>query len=1201
MAARLHVHSLDGGQPPGPGSGESILDVEDVSAMAPGATIDVYEAPNTAFGGLDEFNQIISSDRDEVVTVSWGFCETALQQGEPGFQQEENALFEEAAAQGQSVFAAAGDSGSDDCNGFETSVPVAPYLSVDDPGSQPYVVSVGGTTIEDATQPPEEHVWNDGALGGAGGGGISNSWVMPSWQAGATVPGVDPAATVATAEKVEGDHFCQGNPDGGTFGGATGDDPCREVPDVSAQADEFTGAVTVYSASFGPGASGWTTIGGTSSSAPIWAGLLADVNASVTCQGNDLTTSGVGFVSPLLYAVASSRASYAASFNDITTGNNDSYDIDNGKVFASTTGYDMASGLGSPQLTTPSGGDGLAYYLCSYAVSATRPTISNVDPSVVETNGSPSTVTVTGTGFEKGSAPDVSKIWVNNILLPADAYTVESPTTISLDAPPGDYLVPTDPTSDGSGPAVLTVTLTDGESSPITPASIIDSVDNDTNGPVPAVTGISSYGGAEAGGNKVTILGSGFSGDGVAVSSVTFGTVTATRFTVDNPFEITAVVPAFSSSGTKCETSLSSADDMCQTQVVVANANGSSEQYPIDLAYEGATVFNPNGVIPAPPGCGCEVVPAPSEYDYFPAPAITSLSTAEGGPASYASEKGTTTVTIDGRGLNLFAIEGLFFGPTSSEYSLDANYSYVSGTEIQVTAPPEQVTTDTLDVPVSIETLGGTSGSEQATYAGRPYLVSVSPSAATALGGQKVTVIGNGLEGTIMAEFTDAYTPYSFATQYTLDIGSDREATLLNPQQNPAVVKVRLCTATGCSRSHAQTSMIIYPPGNPVVTSASPASGPAHGGTHVTITGQNLGCVTSVWFGKTLAENFANAQALLDCGSYNSVEVRAPPGTAGTTVAITLETVESGATGYGASKAVKTAVFGYTDSAPSRPEIEVVGVGPDSASIGWQAPQSDGGSPITYYRVPAIAEGLPEQVAKLSPDAVSHHFHGLDWGVKWTIMVTAAQRVRGRSHSEGVGAPAEAGDLRLRVSVVVEVAEVVVIPIATGGPASRTSSASPTGRTSATGPAEPRAHAADDRLDARPGTIEDRRETRPVVPEHLVELLRRWRLLTPVEVVTRTDAVVVADGHPVDELLHPPDREWVRRPDLPEEARPPRERVFLVLVLGRLADESIEAHVLHRAPGDPHERLAGDARVGDDESGRPVARGSAARDHSRSA
>ena len=179
MLGRVHIVNVDGGQPAGPGSGEAILDIQDVSAFAPGANIDVYQAPNTTFGALDEYAKIVNDNVDKIVTSSWGLCEQAVQQGSPGIQQAENIIFQQAAAQGQTVFSAAGDAGSNDCNAFLTTSPVSPILSVDDPSSQPYVVATGGTTIDNATQPASEHVWNDGAAWGAGGGGISEAWPMP--------------------------------------------------------------------------------------------------------------------------------------------------------------------------------------------------------------------------------------------------------------------------------------------------------------------------------------------------------------------------------------------------------------------------------------------------------------------------------------------------------------------------------------------------------------------------------------------------------------------------------------------------------------------------------------------------------------------------------------------------------------------------------------------------------------------------------------------------------------------------------------------------------------------------------------------------------------------------------------------------------------------------------------------------------------
>ena len=201
MLTRLHTVAVDGGQPPGSGSGESILDVEDLSGLAPGATIDVYTGPSPGSDGLiydpvDPYAAMINADTDQIISTSWGLCEQAIETGQPGLQVAENELFEQAAAQGQSVFSASGDNGSDDCNTFETSTPVAGQnpISEDDPSSQPYVVAVGGTTIDDASSaPPLEHVWNDGATEGGGGGGISQSWVMPSWQANGDRAGDRPA------------------------------------------------------------------------------------------------------------------------------------------------------------------------------------------------------------------------------------------------------------------------------------------------------------------------------------------------------------------------------------------------------------------------------------------------------------------------------------------------------------------------------------------------------------------------------------------------------------------------------------------------------------------------------------------------------------------------------------------------------------------------------------------------------------------------------------------------------------------------------------------------------------------------------------------------------------------------------------------------------------------------------------------------
>ncbi|HEX5174520.1 MAG TPA: protease pro-enzyme activation domain-containing protein [Gaiellaceae bacterium] len=911
MLSHVHTINVDGGPQNGPGSGESILDIQDVSAFAPGASIDVYQAPNTSFASFDQYAKIVNDDADQIVSTSWGICEQAIQEGSPGVQQAENQIFEQAAAQGQTVFSAAGDEGSNDCNAFRTTTPTSPVLSVDDPSSQPYVVSTGGTTIDNATQPAAEHVWNDGAAWGAAGGGISESWPMPAWQRDTQVPGVNNSTAVGAATTFEsndlrdpGYAFCSSdNP--GTPGA------CREVPDVSAVADEFTSGITIYIAAFG----GWNTIGGTSSAAPMWAGMLADVNESPTCQANNVTKNGVGFVDPLLYSVASNPTAYAASFNDVTVGNNDPYG--DSKLFQATTGYDMASGLGTPRLTQPGGGSGLAFYLCNRAPAATRPTVTTLSPADGFTSDPSTSVTLTGTKFV-----NVAHVQVGDVkLTPGDGiavgtFKVTDAQHITAAFPPASDAIPPSDQTDGAGPVQVSVTLQDGETSALTGNSRFIYVDdNGSSLQLPTVTGVHSFTGPDAGGNTVDVFGAGFTG----ATDVTFGGVSAggANITVVNDALLKVKVPAFSNGVTTCDQDGSSFDgsqnatnDICQTQVVVTTPNGSSTTSTILPLYEGAIAFADDGVLPAPPGD--EAAPAATEYDYVPAPHITSISTT-GGPASLASENGDSVVTIHGTGFNLASLDWVNFGdPTQASSQQFFNLVEVTGTKIEIVAPGfDTETVDTSNVPVSVQSAAGLSNQTDATYAGAPTISSVlataGPTAQTNAGPDTgdtpIDIKGEGLANQVVAVTFDDVSPnqFSFGTQYNFSPTSNTDLTTHTVAQNPAIVDTQACTVTDCSsptslQNDPADVFILYPPGDPKIDSITPASGSAVGGTVVTITGENLGCVTNVSFGSATADDFTNAQALLDCGSTDTVTVTAPAGTVGT-VPVTLQTVESEATG----------------------------------------------------------------------------------------------------------------------------------------------------------------------------------------------------------------------------------------------------------------------------------------------------------------
>jgi len=312
--------ALDGfnGQP-GQGAIEVELDIETIISMdSKLGKLVVYEAPNTTQGYNDEFARIVS-DRTPVVSVSWGQCETAAGQSEA---QQENQYFQEAAAQGQTILVAAGDSGSETC----FSQNYDPSLVADDPAAQPYVTGVGGTTLtlNSNNTYQSETVWNDGFFGGAGGGGLSQFWKQPSWQKG---PGVQ-------------NSYSNG---------------MRETPDVSLNADPNTG-YNVYctagsSCTSGGGvggASGWITVGGTSAAAPMWAAMIALANQEAAQHGKGV----VGFLNPSLYSIASGGR-YGSDFHDITPpsssgapSNNDELGF-NGGAYPVTNGYDMATGWGS--------------------------------------------------------------------------------------------------------------------------------------------------------------------------------------------------------------------------------------------------------------------------------------------------------------------------------------------------------------------------------------------------------------------------------------------------------------------------------------------------------------------------------------------------------------------------------------------------------------------------------------------------------------------------------------------------------------------------------------------------------------------------------------------------------------------------------------------------------------------------------------
>ncbi len=365
----LHIpvqrHIVDGGTggPPSGGEIEDMADITTILEMLPKLKrLDVYVAPITGLGEIDLYNRFAVDDKDPVLSSSWGGCEEVNSAAD-------NRLFalitEEAAAQGQQIFEAAGDSGAVDCRGFP--VPTSGSISVEQEAGVPWVTGVGGTDLGQATANGislghDEDTWNDL---GAGGGGVSTLWTMPAWQRALTSARTAPGHT-------------------GRACGAAKGELCREIPDLSANAANGLGlqggvpqlrndvgsvGYSVYCATtncaltselglplpplpLGVGGVGnWQPVGGTSLSTP----LIAAAAVLWDQQARRAHLSGYGLLNPSLYRDAANPKRYARDFHDITTDTNsdqfDSLDCPSGcnpsHLYRARKGYDMATGLGS--------------------------------------------------------------------------------------------------------------------------------------------------------------------------------------------------------------------------------------------------------------------------------------------------------------------------------------------------------------------------------------------------------------------------------------------------------------------------------------------------------------------------------------------------------------------------------------------------------------------------------------------------------------------------------------------------------------------------------------------------------------------------------------------------------------------------------------------------------------------------------------
>ncbi|HEY9064670.1 MAG TPA: S53 family serine peptidase [Burkholderiaceae bacterium] len=363
---RIKVVDVDGG-PGAPsddsGSDETTLDVQQSGGVAPGAKIVVYQAPNTDQGFVDAFAKAINDNTVDSLSASWGIWEWFDTQSNVtighGRRQQTvdvlkayNALFLQAAVQGQSLFASSGDDGAYDANNAN----IAPYpsytktLSVDAPAASAWITAAGGTTLPGdqlylhgtyTVKIPAERIWGwdylvpvcalinldpvaCGIFPAGAGGGVSSYVAMPFYQyfvsgTKTTEPGqtlTDETTTPPTAVVALPSHY-RG----------------RNLPDVSLNADPETGYIVLYTSST-DGFSVYDFYGGTSFVAPQLNGIAALVGQRVRGR--------LGLLNVPLYAMAATPLGYTgahAPLRDIKDGNN--------WFYTGKTGYEPGAGVGT--------------------------------------------------------------------------------------------------------------------------------------------------------------------------------------------------------------------------------------------------------------------------------------------------------------------------------------------------------------------------------------------------------------------------------------------------------------------------------------------------------------------------------------------------------------------------------------------------------------------------------------------------------------------------------------------------------------------------------------------------------------------------------------------------------------------------------------------------------------------------------------
>ena len=377
---------------------ESSIDLEWSGAMAPSATMLFVNGADVMFNSM---TYAIDNNLAPIVTTSYGACEAAW--GTTDLITF-NGLFKQANAQGQTVLAAAADTGATDCDPQGVTSATG-GLNVDFPGSSPYVTSMGGTMFNEgittgvtsywsttngavgqgsALSYIPEAAWNDASFDnfGGGGGGLSAFFTKPAWQVGTPA---DAARDV---------------PDLALDASGIHDGLLYCVNTAAAQGAETCGSGFRVSASN----DGLATAGGTSFDSQMFGGMLALVEQKIGSR--------IGNANPTIYALANNAAYYPVVFNDVTVGNNampcvaGTPDCPNGGTtgFNAGPGYDLTTGWGSVNLANLAGDWTKVTPLSSGSLGVNLSATSLTASPASVTSGANVTLTATVTG-SAGATP----------------------------------------------------------------------------------------------------------------------------------------------------------------------------------------------------------------------------------------------------------------------------------------------------------------------------------------------------------------------------------------------------------------------------------------------------------------------------------------------------------------------------------------------------------------------------------------------------------------------------------------------------------------------------------------------------------------------------------------------------------------------------------------------------------------------------